>query len=148
MCEAEEALQEHLRSGKFLSGQVRGRWALLQVTWPTVQVTVKARDGRDVCLRFECSGYPDRPPTAMPWDPDQGCTLPFERWPRGGRVGQVFRPDWKNGRALYLPCDRESIDGHPNWYSEYPSLIWQPAAGLSQYLEVVSETLQSNELLT
>jgi hypothetical protein len=40
-----------------------------------------------------------------------------------------------------LPCDRESITGHDNWRHELPSKIWRPAAGISQYLELVHELL-------
>ena len=54
---------------------------------------------------------------------------------------QVFRPDWKGGTALYLPCDRESIAGHDNWRHELPSKIWRPAAGINQCLELVHELL-------
>ena len=51
------------------------------------------------------------------WDPISDAILPFDRWPRshGGRVGAVFRPDWKDGAALCLPCDRQAIAGHDNW---------------------------------
>ena len=75
--------------------------------------------------------------------------LPFNRWPRskGGRLGTVFRPDWKGGTALYLPCDRESIAGHDNWRHELPSKIWRPAAGINQYLEFVHELLNCRRLL-
>jgi hypothetical protein len=59
----------------------------------------------------------------------------------------VFNPGWKNGDALYLTCDRQSIEGHSNWLSEFPWLIWKPAKGLVQYLEAVHETLQSHELV-
>ena len=53
----------------------------------------------------------------------------------------MFRPDWKGGTALYLPCDRESIAGHDNWRHEMPSKIWRPSAGIVQYLELVHELL-------
>jgi hypothetical protein len=145
--EARQLLQEHLASARFRAGELRGRWRLLEFVWPHVFVDLVARDRRRFALRFECSGYPDQPPTAMPWDRLIGKMLSPVHWPRGGRVSQVFNPGWKNGSALYLPCDRESIAGHPNWYSEYPSLIWKPARGLAQYLEAVHEILQSHELV-
>jgi len=62
-------------------------------------------------------------------------------------VSQVFNPNWKGGTCLYLPCDRQSIAGHPHWLVEYPWLIWKPARGIVQYLEAVHEVLQSNELI-
>ena len=63
----------------------------------------------------------------------------------GGRVSAVFRTDWKNGTALYLPCDRESFAGHENWRHEMPSKIWRPTDGVVQYLELVHELLQSRD---
>jgi hypothetical protein len=143
---AEKLLQEHLQSASFLSGQARGRWKLIVVTWPHALVEVFARDGRGFMLRFDCTGYPDVPPTATVWDVERDGLLDPAHWPRGGRVSQAFNPGWKNGSALYLPCDRQSIEGHPNWHNEYPWMIWKPARGLTQYLEAVYELLQSHEL--
>lgn len=140
-------LAEHLKSARFLSGAFRRRWHLISMAFPVVLIEVAARDGRRFTLRFDCSGYPDQVPTARPWDRLQDQPLPEQSWPRGGRVSQVFNPGWKNGSALYLPCDRESIAGHANWVTEYPSLLWKPARGLVHYLEVVHEILQSHELV-
>lgn len=147
MSENRRILEEHLVSARFLSGAAGGRWKLVELMWPNLFVEVVARDARRFVLRFECSGYPDHPPTATPWDRLRGQMLPPPHWPRGGRVSQVFNPGWKNGTALYLPCDREGIAGHPNWLTEYPWLIWKPARGLVQYLEAVHEILQSHELV-
>ena len=60
-------------------------------------------------------------------------------------MSAVFRTDWKNGTALYLPCDRESFVGHDNWRHEMPSKIWRPGDGIVQYLELVHELLQSRD---
>ena len=143
---AQGALEEHLRSGRLLSGVARGRWSVVELSWPFVYVGVAARDGRHFTLQFECSGYPYVAPTATLWDREGGHQLAAQRWPRGGRVAQMFNPGWKGG-AIYIPCDRQSIEGHPHWHGEFPWLIWNPARGLTQYLEGVSETLQSHELL-
>jgi hypothetical protein len=111
---------------------------------------VSAKDGRQFNLRFECSGYPQSPPTAGPWDPRTKAILAFDRWPRsnGGRVGAVFNSGWKAGCALYLPCDREGINGHENWRTEMPSKIWRPSEGVIQYLELVHELLHSRDYLS
>lgn len=143
---AEALLREHLQSARFLAGQAKGRWKLVTSDWPNPLITVFARDGRGFVLRFDCAGYPDQPPTATAWDVHRNCMLDTAFWPRGGRVSQVFNPGWKGGQALYLPCDRQSIEGHSNWFNEYPWLIWKSARGLTQYLEAVYELLQSHEL--
>ena len=108
---------------------------------------MSARDGREYVLRFNCAGYPQTAPTGGPWDLKTNQVLAFDLWPRGrgGRVSAVFRTDWKNGTALYLPCDRESLAGHDNWRHEMPSKIWHPADGIVQYLELVHELLHSRD---
>jgi hypothetical protein len=141
-----DALEAHLRSGRFMAGAAKGRWRLIELQWPLVYIEIPARDGRRFVLRFECSGYPDAAPTATLWDREGQRQLPAERWPRGGRVSQVFNMGWKGGSALYIPCDRESIQGHANWLSEHPWLIWNASRGLLQYVEAVCEILQSSEL--
>jgi hypothetical protein len=143
----ERAFEADIAKPAFRLGQVEGRWRLLKTTWPFVFINVTAKDGRAFTLRFNCAGYPQTPPTAGPWDVDRNAVLAFNRWPQGlsGRVKAVFRPDWKNGAALYLPCDRESIAGHPNWCTEMPSKIWRPADGILQYLELIHELLQSRD---
>ena len=141
-----QALEAHLASGRFKAGAARSRWRLVKIEWPYAFIEVAARDGRWICIRFDCTGYPVRPPQGMPWDFRSQQPLPSEKWPRGGRVSQVFNHGWKNGAALYIPCDREAIIGHENWYRELPHLIWQPARGLLQYIEAIHEVLHSHEL--
>lgn len=146
MDSGQSLLEVHLQSGRFLAGVAKGRWRLVEYRWPVVIVEVTARDGRLFTLRIDCTGYPDLAPTGTLWDVDANRQLPAEFWPRGGRVSLVFNPSWKGGAALYLPCDRQSIEGHANWLSEHSWLIWNPSKGLLQYLQAVCETLQSHEL--
>jgi hypothetical protein len=143
----ERAFEADVVKPAFRLGQAEGRWRLLKTVWPFVFISVTAKDGHASTLRFNCAGYPQTPPTAGPWDINRNAVLAIDRWPRGvsGRVKAVFRPDWKNGTALYLPCDRESIAGHPNWRTEMPSKIWRPVDGILQYLELVHELLQSRD---
>jgi hypothetical protein len=143
----ERAFQTDVAKPRFRLGGAEKRWRLVNVVWPHAVVGVTARDGREYILRFNCAGYPQNPPTAGPWDVAGNQILPFDRWPRslGGRLGLVFRPGWKNGMALYLPCDRESIPGHDNWRTEMPSKIWDPAKGIVQYLELVHELLNCTD---
>ncbi len=143
----ERALRADLGKAPFRLGQAEGRWRLAEINWPLTLIGVTARDGREYLLRFNCAGYPQSPPTAGPWDPVKNTVLAFDRWPRsgGGRMGSVFRPDWKSGTALYLPCDREAIAGHENWRTEMPSKIWRPHEGITQYLEIVHELLNCRD---
>ena len=100
---------------------------------------VSAIDGQEYVLRFDCSGYPALPPTARPLGRGAQSAAAFRPMAaqQSGRVGAVFRPDWKEGTALYLPCDRVSREGHDNWRTETPTMIWRPERGIAQYLEIV-----------
>lgn len=132
----------------FRAGVADERWRLRRVSWPFALIGVAAKDGAEYVLRFDCNGYPASPPTGRLWDADAEGALPVERWPRsvgGGRVGAVFRADWKAGTALYLPCDREALAGHDAWLTEMPSKIWQPSVGIVHYLELVHELLHSRD---
>lgn len=140
------ALESHLAGGRFKAGAARGRWRLVGLQWPYAFVEVSTRDGRWICIRFDCAGYPSSPPQGTPWDYASQQPLPSGLWPRGGRVSKVFNHGWKNGIALYIPCDRVAIEGHANWNRELPHLIWNPNKGLLQYIEAIHEILHSHEL--
>lgn len=140
----ERAFRVDVEGAAFLLGVAEGRWILLSVTGTLAVIAVRAKDGRNYALRFDITGYPQSPPTACLWDPDTNAPLAAAKLPRsraGGRFGAVFRQDWKNGTALYLPCDRGAIEGHDAWRSQMPSKIWRPSVGIVHYLEQVHELL-------
>ena len=146
----EQVFRAHLEAGPFQSGFDRGRWRLLSIDWPHSVIAVQAaeREGGplEYALRFECTDYPKSPPTAQPWDADGDVPLLPERWPGGKtRVSRAFKPGWKDGQCLYLPCDRLSIEGHDGWRTEYPSMIWSPASDITLYLRIVHDLLNSSD---
>ena len=145
----ERAFRADAAKAAFRLGEADGRWRLLSITWPHALIAVAAKDRREFVLRFDLAGYPATAPTAGPWDVERNAILAFDLWPRskGGRLGTIFRTNWKNGSALYLPCDRESFAGHDNWRTEMPSKIWRPSAGSVQYLELVHEILHCGDYL-
>lgn len=142
----EQSLCADLMSARFLSGEDRNRWQFCQLQWPYLFVNVVANDDQAYMLRLNCLGFPNSPPTGTFWDLTTNSRLSFDKWPKGSeRLRLAFRPDWKNGDALYIPCDRESMAGHDGWVAQYPQLIWKPAKGISHYLEVIHELLQSRD---
>ncbi|TWO71521.1 hypothetical protein FN976_11445 [Caenimonas sedimenti] len=146
MAPDERSLRADLASARFLAGEDRGRWALRDLRWPHLFADVAAPDGRRFTLRLDCAGFPAGAPTGTFWDLAADCRLPFPRWPTGGeRISLAFKPGWKDGAALYIPCDRESIAGHDQWPAQYPQLIWNPAKGISHYLGVVHDLLHSRD---
>jgi predicted secreted protein len=145
----EKALRADVAKATFRAAAAKKRWRLIDIAWPKVLVAVAAKDGREFVLRFDCTGFPVTPPTAGLWDTQRNALLAADLWPRskGGRVGAVFNFGWKNGTALYLPCDREAISGHDHWRQQMPSKLWRAEAGLPQYLELIHELLNCSDYL-
>ncbi len=82
----------------------------------------------------------------MPWHIKSGSGLTPRLWPRGAkRISAIFNPAWKNGTALYIPCDRVSIEGHSQWALDHPEMMWDPTKGLLVYLEAVHATLNTSD---
>jgi hypothetical protein len=143
----ERALRADAAKPAFRLAEAEGRFRVISIGWPIVLAGITAADGTDYCLRLDCSGYPAAAPTARLWDLGKNAPLAHASWPgsKGGRVKAVFRTDWKDGTALYLPCDRVSREGHDNWRQETPTMIWNPARGITQYLEIVHELLNCGD---
>ena len=142
----EEVFLAHLAGGRFRSGVAAGRWRFVSLSWPYTTFGLRATDGVEYGLRFECRNYPQTPATGRPWDIKLDAPLAFNKWPTGReRVPLAFNPNWKDGTCLYLPCDRQSIDGHMNWYQEHPSLVWDPTLGIVHYLRIVHDLLNSDD---
>jgi len=144
----EIAFRAHVARGSFQSGTDRGRWRLIRIDWPHVLIAVRAAarptGPAEYIFRFDCTNYPDSPPTARPWDLAQDAPLDAARWPGGReRVPFVFNPTWNGGQCLYLPYDRGSLPGHDLWRSTLPSMIWTPASDITDYLGVLDELLTS-----
>ena len=74
----ERALSADLAKPSFNLAVLEGRWSLVEMSWPYLFVAVTASDGRDYVLRFDCSGYPERAPTAGLWDISKNAQLSFD----------------------------------------------------------------------
>ena len=143
-------LEQDLAASAFRCGEIQGQWRLVATHWPYVIIAIAAaeRPGApsEFGFRFECSGYRQRAPTAQPWDLEQDGKLAAAKWPAGKSiVPSVFRPDWKEGQCLYLPCYRRSIEGHDDWHHKYPSRLWQPQRGIVCYLEQIYDLLNQSD---
>jgi len=146
----ERALRADLDAGVFQLGVCLGRWRAGAIDWPFVQIAVAAAERAggpaEYWFRFDCTNYPQQAPTARLWDAAANVALPVPRWPAGrSLVPSVFRTDWQNGTALYLPCDRVSAAGHENWRTEHASYCWSPAGGIVLYLRKLHELLNSSD---
>lgn len=146
----EKAFMDDIGNGPFQSGVARGRWRLISVSWPHAVIAVSAAPRSNApdeyVLRFNLGNYPQSLPTARPWDTKLDAPLADSKRPHGvSRVPRAFRTDWKNGIALYIPCDREALPGHDDWRTRHPSMIWDPKQGITFYLRIVHELLNSSD---
>jgi hypothetical protein len=144
------AFRIHLAAPEFRCGEAEGRWRLVSLNWPHAIIFVRAehRPGAppEFGFRFLCDHYPSLPVSCQPWDVATDGPLSFMQWPKGKLViPSIFRPDWKLGTCLYLPADRNSIEGHDGWQHQHPSRLWRPDIGITCYLDIIHELLHSTD---
>lgn len=146
----ERVFREHLEAGPFQSGVDRGRWRLDSINWSHTVIAVSAAPRPNApdefFFRFELSNYPAAPSTAQPWNAETSAPLEANKWAAGGgRVLLAFNPEWKGGSCLYLPCDRQSIEGHEIWIQQHPEMIWSPDGDITQYLRIIYDLINSKD---
>jgi len=142
----ERMLRLHLEAGRFRSGVAQGWWRFVSLNWPHLVVGIAARDGAEYGFRFQCTDYPRSAVSGRLWDLESDAPLAIDRWPPGtGRFSLAFNPGWMNGTSIYLPCDHQAINGHDNWRSQHPALLWDPAKGICKYLGILHELLNSRD---
>lgn len=117
---------EHQNSPEYQSGEIEGRWGVLNENrpeWPIFIFWVSSVDNSKYYFKFDFTGYPTSAPTSVIWDTVKNEILSPEKRPNiNKRAIQVFKP-W-GIQCNYLPCDRLAIPNHPNWNNEHPELIW------------------------
>lgn len=143
-------LDQDLAAPEFRCGEIEGRWRHVQTEWPyaviAVSAAARANAPNEFFFRFDCRGYRQTPVTARPWDPTTNGPLAEGKWPNGKAiVPSVFRPEWKSGECLYLPCDRISIEGHEAWRHQHPGRLWNPERGLICYVEQLYDLLNQGD---
>lgn len=143
-------LEQDLAAPEFRCGQFDGKWRHIRTCWPHVLIAVSAaarpNAPTEFGFRFDCTGYRQTPATAQPWNLAADQPLKPAGWPTGRSiVPSVFRPDWQGGQCLYIPCDRISLNGHPNWLTEHPNRLWQPSRGIICYLEQIHDLLNQSD---
>lgn len=147
----ERTFRAHLEEGPFRAGVEAGRWWLVAIDWPIAFMAIRAAhrpaSPDAFILKFELSNYPATGPTAAPWDPVTGTLTGADRRPKGDRVGLAFRTNWKDGQALYIPCDRQAFDGHEGWANQHPQWVWDPGKDITLYLRLASELLNDDDYL-
>jgi hypothetical protein len=150
-----------LASAEFRAGALKGSWGLAgtdvlpqQPEWPLRNLWVQAAPRTGAPGRFhlqlDLEGYRTVSPTGTFWDPSTEISLAHDKRPKGkkdSRCAKVFRTDWEGGRAFYHPYDRLAAAGHQQWTTEQPSLIWDCAHTIVDYLEEIYSLLNSGDYL-
>lgn len=142
--------EQDLASPELRCGECEGRWRHIATQWPhalcAVAAPVRPNAPAEFVFRFECTGYRQTPVTAQPWDLDRNVGLAAKDWPTGRSiVPSVFKPGFKCGHCLYLPCDRMALEGHDQWANQHPNRLWQPARGIICYLEQLYDLLNQSD---
>jgi hypothetical protein len=155
----QRAFEADLQDAPFRIGVANAHWGVAPVDllpadlcWPQVILWIAAasRSGAPDCfyVQLDCSNYRMVPPTGTFWDPEEKQILTFDRRPKGkpgSRVAQVFRTNWNNGTAFYHPYDRVAAQGHPNWKTEQPSLVWDSNHSIVDLLAELHLLLNSHD---
>ena len=145
----QQIFERHIEEASFQMGCDLGKWRLLRpILWPQVFIAVTApprpNSPSEWVFRFDLTGYPHQPPTAGLWDVVRHTWLDMARWPVGTeRFALAFNTNWKNGQAIYIPCDRNSLEGHPNWINDHPHMIWASDKDVSFYLNILHDYFHS-----
>lgn len=145
-------IEQDLAAAPFRSGEIEGKWRHIATDWPCVTFAVSAsireQGPAEFGFRFDCSGYRQIPATGRPWDLEANLPLVANRWPTGRAIiPSVFRYGWKGGACLYIPCDRQAIEGHDAWIHQHPKRLWQPELGIVCYLRQLYDLLNQDDYL-
>lgn len=141
---AQQTLEAHLHSVRFLTGVEEGRWSVLLLTWPHLYVRVVGRDpesgrtyGHD--FHLQCDGYPEPGPFVERWTyADEAAHGKRPPAPSEGAPGFVdAMKDWGDVPArsgIYRAWQRDAA-GHNEWARKRPDEAWHRRRELSYIME-------------
>jgi len=147
-----------LLSAEFRNGVMKGWWDMPEkdmvpadLAWPQTILWIAAAARQNAPDRFyislDVAGYRSVPPTGTFWDPSTKAALEIGKRPKGksgSRFAKVFRTDWNNA-AFYHPYDRVAAQGHAEWPTQQPHLIWTSEHTIVDYLTEFHFLLQSGD---
>lgn len=152
--------EEDILSAEFRIGVANRLWDVAatdvqpQERWPKVIFWLAAPQRPNAPERFQIgldlTGYRTVPPTGSFWDPEARAALPTAKWPKGKpdtRFAKVFRTDWQNAVAFYHPFDRVAAQGHSDWATAQPHLVWTSNHTIVDYLEEFHSLLSGEDYI-
>ena len=142
----ETALRAHLASNRYRLGEIKGKWALVQVTFPIVYFRVRAAPRPEspewFLFRLDVQGYPGAAPTAQVWDGPSNQALAPELRPHTRAGLMIAFSQWQP--CLYHPIDRMA---RSHWPDQYGELAWSNDKDLTSFLETVYGLVQDPSYL-
>jgi hypothetical protein len=142
----ERALIADLAGPKFAIRADRGWWRLIERDGIVATFEIHSPTGLIVAARADFTMFPGQAPTGLLWNLKDNCPLASAKWPTGGRASQVFNPNWStaaNNWAMYFPYDRQALDGHSSWATQWPGHVWTATSDVSDYLSLTRDVLRS-----
>lgn len=140
----QRTLDAHLMSARFLSGEEKGRWELLESAFPHLYLRVVGRDiesdhrfSQDIHLT--CENYPDTAPFVERWDyvakarpaaptiGDPGFIDALKDWSPGPPIDNA-------GGGIYRAWQRHAST-HNNWAQIRPDEAWHRNREITFVLE-------------
>ena len=141
-----------VQCAEFRSGVLKEYWGVAAADWPRVILWIRAAPRAGAPERYhvalDLDGYRTAAPTGTFWDLKTEATIDTARRPKGkvnSRFAKVFRTDWEGGKAFYHPYDRVAANGHSNWKTQQPHLVWTPDHTIVDYLEEIRSLLNSDD---
>jgi hypothetical protein len=136
MAPDEETLRADLASCRFKVGELRQKWKLVRLAFPTVYFRVRparVQEGPEwFLLRTDCTGYRAAGPTGQLWNGMANTALPLEERPHSRNGVLVAFSPWKP--CLYHPIDRMARE---HWPNQHADLAWGPDKDITFFLETV-----------
>ena len=151
---SQRLFEADLQSAEFRSGVLKEYWGVAARDWPQVILWIRAAPRTGAPDRYyvalDLEGYRAAAPTGTFWDPGTKAMLDAARRPKGkddSRFAKVFRTDWNKGRAFYHPYDRVAAEGHPDWRTRQPHLVWTSDRTIVDYMEEIRSLLNSDDYI-
>lgn len=133
-----------MKKAPFLRGVACGRWKIISLAFPELQVEIAAVDpqgnAQSFCFRIVADGYPTLAPDVRCWDAVANASLPAAARPQAPhRTLEAFK-EW--GHGVYRPWDRNGAL-HNDWAITHPQLAWHGDRDLTFILEDLHELLNA-----
>lgn len=138
----QQTLLAHLQKTSFLSGVEQGKWTILRLEFPVLEVLVAGTcwSGLTTTMDFQlqCDGFPAVAPFVQHWDPEtKSRPAPPDQTQAPASIVDALKT-WseKSGGydGIYRPWQRHAAN-HNGWAGKRPDLAWNRQRDLTFIME-------------